>query len=91
MRCEGSTPCSTARRQRLDSTDSNAEEQHQVETEATQHERAADASSCVARGGDEPPGPHAPCVSRGCVKRCSHLLNGSPETSFHPPKAADAS
>eukprot|EP00966_Prymnesium_polylepis_P144205 3329276-Prymnesium_polylepis.1 len=38
-------------------------------------------------GGDEPPGPHAPCVrGGGGVKRCSHLLNGSPETSFQPPQ-----
>eukprot|EP00966_Prymnesium_polylepis_P100160 2319830-Prymnesium_polylepis.1 len=44
-------------------------------------------------GGDEPPGPHTPCVrgGGGGVKRWAHLLNGSPKTCSHPPKAVDAS
>ena len=42
-------------------------------------------------GGDETPGPHAPCVRRGCVNEYSHLLNGSAEACLQPPRVGDAS
>ena len=40
---------------------------------------------------DETPGPHAPCVRRGCVNEYSYLLNGSAEACLQPPRVGDAS
>ena len=40
-----------------------------------------------ARGGDDPRGPHAPCVRRGCVNGYSHLLNGDFEACLQIPRA----
>ena len=48
-------------------------------------------SATNPRGRDETPGPHAPCVQRGCVNEYSHLLNGSAEACLQPPRVGDAS
>eukprot|EP00966_Prymnesium_polylepis_P146391 3380962-Prymnesium_polylepis.1 len=39
------------------------------------------------RGGDEPRGPHAPCVRWGGVDGYSHLLNGDFEACLQIPRA----